>query len=211
MTSWRRVLLDFDLLPLCEAVDSGGDDARSGVETTGHLDAGCVPRKIDPAQRDGAGGKVDNPNKALSVLAQHGGGGHVQGRALAARLRGDGRSQLEACGRIVQGNSDAPRACYRISLRRNLPNLALDLDAGKKLQADDKWQADRQGNREVRPDVDNSLSDVGARDCDDALAGRHDLSDVGARGRNDTREVGFQLRIAELLQRLGQVRLRTSH
>src|ERR1700731_2587794 len=110
MTSWRTVLLDFDLLPLCEAMDSGGDDARSGVETAGHLDAGCVPRKLDPAQRDRAGGKVDDPNEALSVLGQHGGGGHVQGRALAAQPRGDGRSQPEAWRRIVQGNSDALRA-----------------------------------------------------------------------------------------------------
>src|ERR1700731_4531549 len=136
MTSWRRVLLDFDLLPLCEAVDSGGDDARSGVETAGHLDAGCVPRKIDPAQRDRAGGKVDDPKEALSVLGQYGGGGHVQSRAIAAQLRGDGGSQPVARRRIVQGNSNAPRARHRISLRRNLPNLALDLDAGQELQAD---------------------------------------------------------------------------
>src|SRR5580692_10988586 len=102
MTSWCRVLLDFDLLPLCEAMDSGGDDARSGVETARHLDASCVLRKINSAQRDGAGGKVEDPNKALGILGQHGGGGHVQSRSLAAQLRGDGRSQPEARRRIVQ-------------------------------------------------------------------------------------------------------------
>jgi hypothetical protein len=66
------------LLPRLEAMNSGGDDARSGVESARHLDAGCVSRKIDPPQRDDAGGKVDDPKKALSVFGQHGGGGNVQ-------------------------------------------------------------------------------------------------------------------------------------
>src|SRR5580704_3518054 len=111
MTSWRRVLLDFDLLPLCEAMDSGGDDARSGVETARHLDASCVLRKIYSALRDRAGGKIDDPNKALTVFGQHSGLGHLQDWALvAAQPRGDGRSQPEAWRRIVQGNSDALRA-----------------------------------------------------------------------------------------------------
>ena len=134
----------------------------------------------------------------------------MQSRALAAQLRGDGGSQPEAWRRIVQGNSNAPHARHRISLRRNLANSPFDLNAGEQLQADDEWQADSQWDREIRPDIDDSLSDVGTRDCDDTLARRHDLSHVGAHGCNDAGEVRFQLRIAELLQRLGQVRLRTS-
>ena len=48
-----------------------------------------------------------------------------------------------------------------IGLRRNLANSALDLNGGKELQADAERQTNPQRDREIRPDVDDRLSDVG--------------------------------------------------
>ena len=42
------------MLSLRETMNSGDHDARSGIETAGHVDANCVLGKIDFLQRNGA-------------------------------------------------------------------------------------------------------------------------------------------------------------
>ena len=74
-------------------------------------------------------------------------------------------------GGSFKSNTDALRTRHRIGLRRNLANLAFNVNAGKNLQADRKGQADPQRDRKVRPDIDDSLSDVRPRDGNDGLTG----------------------------------------
>ena len=97
-----------------------------------------------------------------------------------------------------------------IGLRRNLANSALDLNRGKKLQADAKRQTNPQRDREIRPDVDDRLSDVRARDSDHSLARSHHLSNVRAHRSDNAGEIGLQLRIAKLLECFCQIRLGVS-
>ena len=91
-------------------------------------------------------------------------------------------------------------------MRRNLANLALDLNSGKQLQADGERQTDGQWHREVRADIDHSLADVRPRNGHDALTRRDDLSHLGAHGRDDAREIGLHLCITQLLDSLRQIR-----
>ncbi len=121
------------MLSLFKAMNSGGHDARSGIETAGHADASCVLRKIDFLQRNGAGRRIDNPNEAFAVLGQNGRCGHARNWALVGgKSCSDGRSKPEARRRIVQRNTDALRARDRIGLRRDLANFALNLNGGQK-------------------------------------------------------------------------------
>ena len=82
--------------------------------------------------------------------------------------------------------------------------------AGKELQADRKGQADPQRDREIRPDIDDSFSDIGPCYGHNALARRDHLAHVGAHGRNDSGKIGLHLRITKLLERLREVCLRAS-
>ena len=63
------------------------------------------------------------------------------------------------------------------------------------------------GTREILPDIDHRLPDVGPRDRHDILTRGDHLSDFCAHRGDDAGEVGLDLRIAELLDRLGQVGL----
>ena len=160
------------MLSLLEAMNSGRHNARSGVQTAGHADAVRVLGKIDLAQRNSVRGQVDDPNEAFAILGEDGRFGHAQNWALVGREPcGDGRSKPEGWRRIIQGNTDALRTRHRIGLRRNLTNLAFNVNAGKNLQADRKGQADPQRDRKVRPDIDDGLSDVWPCDGDDGLTG----------------------------------------
>jgi hypothetical protein len=62
----------------------------------------------------------------------------------------------------------------------------------------------------IRPDVDDRLSDVGARDSDHGLARRHHLSLLSAHRSDNAGEIGLHLCIAKLLDRLCQVGLGVS-
>ena len=65
-------------------------------------------------------------------------------------------------------------------------------------------------HREIRADIDHSLPDVGPRNGHDALTRRDHLSHFGAHGGDDAGEIGLDLGITQLLDRLGQVRLGAS-
>ena len=153
-------------------------------------------------------GSIDDPDEGLAALFEDGGRGHPENRALiVAEPCRDGASEPEACRRIIQGDADAAHARDGIGLRRDFANLALDLNGRKQLQADGERQTDGQGHREIRADIDHGLADVRPRHGHDTLTRRDHLSHVGAHGRDDTGEIGLHLRIAELLDRLGQVRV----
>ena len=117
-----------DLLSLFEAVDSGSRDARTGGQTTDDTDAFFVFGEVDPVQRNRARGFIDDPDKSLSAFFEHSGRGHPENPAVGlVGSCSDGASEPEAFRRIIQGDTNAAHARYRIGLRRNFANLALDL------------------------------------------------------------------------------------
>ena len=112
---------------------------------------------------------------------------------------------------IVQRNTHATRARHGIGLRRNLTNQALCRNVGQELQAHAEWQADLKRHREFRPDIDNGLPDIGARDRHHVLSGRDHLPDVGSNRDDHAGKFGLQLSVAKLLEGLCQVRLGARH
>jgi len=88
---------------------------------------------------------------------------------------------------------------------------AVDLHDGEQLQADCEWQVNFKRHREILPDVDHRLPDVGPSNCHNILAWRDHLSDFCAHRGNDAGEIGLDLCIAPLLDRLDQVGLCVRH
>ncbi len=150
---------------------------------------------------------INHPNEILTILGEDGRRGHPENGVLAVvQSRRNGGSKAKVLRRIRQGDADTAHARYRIGLRRYFANLALHLNGRQQLQADGERQTDGQGHWEVRADIDHSLPDVRPRHGHDALTRRDDLSHLGAYGRDDTGEIGLDLGITQLLNRLGQVR-----
>ena len=125
---------------------------------------------------------------------------------IVAQPRRDGASEPEAFRRIIQDDANAAHARHLIGLRRNFTNLAMDLNGRKQLRANGEPQADGQRHGEIRAEIDHGLPDVRSRHGHDTLTRRHDLSHLGAHRGDDAREVGLDLGITQLLDRLGQVR-----
>ena len=82
----------------------------------------------------------------------------------------DGAAEAKAWRRIDQGYADAPHARHAIRLRRDLANLAFNLNRGQQLQAHRKRQTDLQRDGKIRPDIDDGLSDIGPRYGNDSLS-----------------------------------------
>jgi len=89
----------------------------------------------------------------------------------------------------AEADADPPEARQGICLRRDLPNFAFDLNRGEQLQADREWQANFQRHREIFPDIDHRLPDVGPRDSHDILSGGDHLSDLRAHSGDDASEI----------------------
>ena len=80
------------------------------------------------------------------------GRGHPQNLSVVvAEPRRDGAPKPKACRRIIQDDTNAAHARHGIGLRRNLANLALDLNGRKQLQADGKRQTDASRGPENPP------------------------------------------------------------
>ena len=133
-------------------------------------------------------------------------------RALSvAQPRRDGAPKPKAWRRIVQGDADAAHARHGIRLRRDLANLAFDLNGGKQLQADRERQAELQ-RRPGNPGPTSTTASLtsGRATVTTVCPGETTCPDIGANRGDDAGEIGLELRIAQLLECLGQVGLRAS-